>query len=186
VASVGANGRLAAALMAGSMVTFAALLVVPSSAAALKQVGTAVMPILWVLGVLVLASVDRPAGRGLARIAVLLYGFAFLLPAATARSDGAVIWGFQAFALGLTIVPAAWAANVGFVAALELARRGVPGRGAIAAAVSVLLALTAPLTLPADFPVSAGFLAWTTAPGILFLALANQPRGIPAGRSDSA
>ena len=59
------RGRVAAALLAASVLAFGLSLVLPPSADGPKQLGLLVMPVLWVLGVLILASIDRELVRAI-------------------------------------------------------------------------------------------------------------------------
>ena len=167
---------LVAGVLCGAvLVGLAVLIAVPSIPDAPRQLASLALPALWVTAAMVLTPF-RGSGNSLASAATLVYAFAFLLPAATARGPEAqgVVWGFQAFVLGVGVVPLAWAANLAVIAALELRRRGDNRRARRVAFVAMLLALTAPVTLTPDLPVNIGFVVWAAAPAVLGIALGRS------------
>jgi hypothetical protein len=177
------RGAVAAALCGVVLVGIGVLFPTPSLPEPVERFVVPALPALWVAAALLLTPF-RGSGNTLASAATLAYGFAFLLPAATARgpeSQG-VVWGFQAFVLGVGVVPVAWAANVAFIVALQLRRRGDLRRARGLAFAAALLAVTAPITLTPDLPVSIGFAVWAAAPAILALALPRvaAPNPVPS------
>jgi hypothetical protein len=168
------RGRLAAVLCGGSLAILAFLILFPTTPDAIKAPLLTAIAILWMAGALAVTPLERSVRTLLASGAGLLYAIAFVLPAAVVNSGHDFVWGFQAFVFGILVVPVAWIANVTFVLALTARRAGNDRRVLVLSVVGVILALTAPLSLGADFVMSVGFFAWVLAPAVLAVSLARD------------
>ena len=172
----GRRGAIAAVPAAGSLVLVGLLMTNTPILRTIIEPAVYLCAGLWVLATFILAPVN-PTGRSqLGLLAVVVYGLAFLLPAAALNgSSHEPVMGYLAYAAGPLVVPLAWLANPLFLLGLVAYRQRNHGAAIALSAIGVLLALSVLITLR-DITPSIGFVAWAGAMGILTLGAATEPK----------
>jgi hypothetical protein len=153
IAGIGLATLIGAAAVGGQRSTNQGLAVVLTVASAA----------LWIIaGAALLPDGDRRLLSRL-RLALSVYGVAFVLPAARGGDSG-TLYGFQAYYVGLVVVPHVWLANVAFLAGLALARHRWRWAATFAFVVAAGLGLVLRGALP-TVEVLVGYWVWLAAMG---------------------